>query len=289
MSLTNKIKSMFKKQPQKAVTITVSSDKPPKNQIEEDILEWNKTIYGALEDSLNEYVHIQTEGTPEEKAEYKRKVEKSATEFEKKQEEWEKLEEKWENEYQINKKAYKLQKEGRINEAIRLYEQNVTTLTDLPCTYEELYHIYKQRKDYDNAIRVCDIAIQAIGNKKQRANAEYFQKLKNKAYDDTDEDVLNNIENYDSYEIFYATYRIFKEQEKQKNIEELNKLTPILNQLKTSEISDWAKARVYRMIGEIGLLQDKKEVALNNFEKALSLDPNVGVKRKYNKLMEAKY
>lgn len=54
-----------------------------------------------------------------------------------------------------NLKGAELEKAGQIDEAIKLYEQNVTDFVDTPHPYDRLRVIYTKLKQYDNAIRVC--------------------------------------------------------------------------------------------------------------------------------------
>ncbi|MDA8186645.1 MAG: hypothetical protein M0T85_00695 [Dehalococcoidales bacterium] len=51
-----------------------------------------------------------------------------------------------------------LEKAGRIDEAIALYEANLTDCFEGTHPYERLRILYTKRKDYDNAIRVCRMA-----------------------------------------------------------------------------------------------------------------------------------
>lgn len=67
-----------------------------------------------------------------------------------------------------------LEKEGKLDKAILLYEQNVSDLVDTPHPYTRLRIIYTKQKLYDEAIRVCIAYIDAM-NKKAEV-------LKNKKY-----------------------------------------------------------------------------------------------------------
>ena len=59
-----------------------------------------------------------------------------------------------------NGKGIQLEKAGRLDAAIKLYEQNVVDCADTPHPYDRLRVIYTQRKQYDDAIRVCKAYIQ---------------------------------------------------------------------------------------------------------------------------------
>ncbi|MDL2246514.1 hypothetical protein LJB96_02735 [Methanobrevibacter sp. OttesenSCG-928-K11] len=79
----------------------------------------------------------------------------------------------------INDEAKDLEKSD-INKAIMLYELNIKNGTDLPQTFISLYKLYRKQKDFENEIRICDIAINRIGNNEEKYNARWFtdRKLK---------------------------------------------------------------------------------------------------------------
>lgn len=55
-----------------------------------------------------------------------------------------------------NMQGRDLEKAGHLDDAIRLYEINVTQGFDGPFPYERLRIIYLKQKAYDRAIRVCE-------------------------------------------------------------------------------------------------------------------------------------
>lgn len=57
--------------------------------------------------------------------------------------------------FRRNERAIKHEKAGRIDQAIALYEQNVTDRFDGNHPYTRLRILYTKRKQYDQAIRVC--------------------------------------------------------------------------------------------------------------------------------------
>lgn len=59
-----------------------------------------------------------------------------------------------------NIKGTELEKSGRIEEAINLYEKNIADYADTPHPYNRLRVIYSKRKQYDEAIRVCKAYIE---------------------------------------------------------------------------------------------------------------------------------
>jgi hypothetical protein len=59
-----------------------------------------------------------------------------------------------------NEHGVKLEREGKIGQAIALYEQNVTARFDGPYPYERLRNIYDRRKQYHDALRVCKVFVE---------------------------------------------------------------------------------------------------------------------------------
>jgi len=60
-----------------------------------------------------------------------------------------------------NLKGKELEKQGDIEEAIQLYEQNVSDEADTPFPYNRLVIIYRRQKRLDDEIRVLEKAIKA--------------------------------------------------------------------------------------------------------------------------------
>lgn len=63
-------------------------------------------------------------------------------------------------------------------------------------------------------------------------------------------------------------------------------IIPSINKCLEMDLSDKKKAMLYRTLGEIALVDDDKQSAKDNFEKALELNEKVGIKRQYNKLVK---
>lgn len=112
-------------------------------------------------------------------------------------------------------------------------------------------------------------------------NQAKLLKIKGSYESFTNEEKLNLLKRYDLYN--YVSEE-FKKLNKEKDMEGLNELLPLLNKCLEYNLSDNTYARVYRMLGEINLLNDNTGDALKYFEQALILNPKVGVKRKYLKL-----
>lgn len=60
---------------------------------------------------------------------------------------------------ELNNKGIALEKEGRIEEAIKVYEQNIQIGYPATHSYERLMILYRKRKDYGDEIRVARLAI----------------------------------------------------------------------------------------------------------------------------------
>lgn len=59
----------------------------------------------------------------------------------------------------LNNEGIALEKEGRIEEAIKVYEQNIQIGYPATHSYERLMMLYRKRKDYGDEIRVARLAI----------------------------------------------------------------------------------------------------------------------------------
>jgi tetratricopeptide (TPR) repeat protein len=72
-----------------------------------------------------------------------------------------------------------LEKEGRTDEAINLYEQNVMDKFIGTHPYERLRIVYTKRKDFENAIRICQayIKLPHQNNGKKTKFEDYLKKL----------------------------------------------------------------------------------------------------------------
>ena len=69
-----------------------------------------------------------------------------------------------------NLRGKELEKAGSVDNAIELYEQNVTDMVDTPFPYDRLRIIYTRRKQYDDAIRVCKAYISAANERARVLN-----------------------------------------------------------------------------------------------------------------------
>jgi tetratricopeptide (TPR) repeat protein len=78
---------------------------------------------------------------------------------------WELQNSQWHIQAVRNIKGKELEKSGRINEAIELYEKNIAEEFDGNRPYDRLAIIYRKRKQYDEEIRVLEKAIAVFENK----------------------------------------------------------------------------------------------------------------------------
>lgn len=62
-------------------------------------------------------------------------------------------------ELKINIDGMALEKAGRIDEAIALYEYGVANETSTPGTYERLLTLYWKAKRHDDERRICELAV----------------------------------------------------------------------------------------------------------------------------------
>lgn len=77
-----------------------------------------------------------------------------------------------------NKKAKLLEDMNDLEEAINLYEINVSEKTGSPTTYKRLCNIYERTKDLFRIKEVCDIAIPIFIYLNDKKNTLYFLELK---------------------------------------------------------------------------------------------------------------
>ena len=62
----------------------------------------------------------------------------------------------------LNQKGKELEKEGKIEEAIAVYEENIKLEYPATHSYERLMVLYRKQKDKENAIRVIKLAIRVF-------------------------------------------------------------------------------------------------------------------------------
>ena len=67
----------------------------------------------------------------------------------------------------LNNEGIALEKEGNIEEAIKVYEQNLSTPFYATHSYERLMILYRKKKDYLNERRVAELAVQRFPKEKK--------------------------------------------------------------------------------------------------------------------------
>ena len=67
----------------------------------------------------------------------------------------------------LNNEGIALEKEGNIEEAIKVYEQNLDTPFYATHSYERLMILYRKKKDYYNERRVAELAVQRFPKEKK--------------------------------------------------------------------------------------------------------------------------
>ena len=78
----------------------------------------------------------------------------------------------------INIEGKKLEKEGKIDEAIKIYEKGLAYNTDTPHTYKRLAILYRKKKDPDNEMRVIKAGMANVN--KKSTHYDWFQNRKEK-------------------------------------------------------------------------------------------------------------
>ena len=91
-----------------------------------------------------------------------------------------------------NKKAALLEEKNNLEEAIKLYEENVSEKTGSPTTYKNLCRIYKRSNDLFRIKEVCDIAIPIFIYLNDKKNTLYFLKLKFETIKDIENNMIQN-------------------------------------------------------------------------------------------------
>lgn len=82
----------------------------------------------------------------------------------------------------LNNKGIELEKQGKIQEAIKVYEKNIS-YGDCNAThsYDRLLVLYRKQKDYENEKRICELAISTFKTeKKYKDRLEKINNLINK-------------------------------------------------------------------------------------------------------------
>lgn len=126
----------------------------PKDQILVKVSQEDKTIYFL---DTKTYINLD-KYTDEDGSDYIVVKKKTWEEASKKMAIRQKENERFAMIAQLNNEGIALEKEGKEDEAIAIYEKNVSIKCDATHSYDRLLVIYKRRKDTDNEIRIAKIA-----------------------------------------------------------------------------------------------------------------------------------
>ena len=124
-----------------------------------------------------------------------------------------------------NIKAEKLESEGKIDEALLLYKQNIDLNADTPFSYDRLSSIYHYKHDFESERDVLKLAVERLSNN-QQINDNYKKGFK-KALDNVEKFLNTGKWKYDclpsDLETVYPDIRkaktLLKSEEKEKGIE----------------------------------------------------------------------
>ncbi|KAF5072837.1 hypothetical protein DSECCO2_197250 [anaerobic digester metagenome] len=77
---------------------------------------------------------------------------------------------------QLNNEGMKCEKDGDIDSAIRIYEENIKFEYPASHSYDRLMILYRKRKDYDSEIRVINAAISAYNKDSKRRASDAIRR-----------------------------------------------------------------------------------------------------------------
>jgi tetratricopeptide (TPR) repeat protein len=77
-----------------------------------------------------------------------------------------------------NDSGERLEKEGRIDEALKVYEELATNETDTPFTYQRLAILYRKRKQREDEERVLELALKNVPKRNAQHRAWFEARLK---------------------------------------------------------------------------------------------------------------
>ncbi|MDR1683244.1 MAG: hypothetical protein LBS25_07660 [Candidatus Symbiothrix sp.] len=104
--------------------------------------------------------------------------------IEEKHNEWAESERKLHKTVELNFKGKDLEKEGKIDEAIRCYEENVKLGYPAMMSYDRLLVLYRRNKDYENEKRICRLTIKMCEKENERRLQNCLSREENKGLED---------------------------------------------------------------------------------------------------------
>lgn len=183
------------------------------------------------------------------------------------------------------------EKKGDFDNAIMAYEEAIRIGADYPVDFINLANIYRKLRRWDDEIRICDMAVEQIGSiHPGKFDTSVFERRKDlvmvfKTHENDDEGIISHFFDCETENDLKLDIHKRLRGLDFNNVEETNELVSIVDYLSRNNIGDDKSLAYYnRVFGEVALFNDDKESAYEYFEKALGLDPKVGVKRQYNKL-----
>jgi tetratricopeptide (TPR) repeat protein len=123
-----------------------------------------------------------------------------------------------------NNSGIVLEKDGKIDEAIKVYEENVNDNVVATHSYDRLMIIYRKRQDYKNEIRIINIAMDVFTKENENRYQKGLKKANNEKLKDQIHIGYKNCENVlgnDGW-IIYSPYPVKKYQKRLNKAIELN-------------------------------------------------------------------
>ncbi len=183
------------------------------------------------------------------------------------------------------------EKKGDFDNAIIAYEEVIRIGGDAPIYFINLTNIYRKLRQWDDEIRICEKAVEQIGTIYETPyDAGIFERRKDlvmdfKPHENDEENIISDFLDCETgNELKLDILRRFRDLDLN-DVEKTNEFVSIVDYLSRNNIGDDKCLAYYnRVFGEVSLFNDDKKAAYEYFQKALEFDPNVGVKRQYNKL-----
>lgn len=133
---------------------------------------------------------------------------------------------------------------------------------------------------FDDDLNILTVFYDNNRSYRQRYNGEFL---------DNDKLEKERITRANGYELFrIAKEKMDKIEMDNSQLSDYTEVLLILDKSLNKSISPNTKAQIHRVIGEIYYDHGRNKETLDNFEKALSYNPNIGVKRLYKQLKEEK-
>lgn len=182
--------------------------------------------------------------------------------------------------------AVRMEREGEKDTAYLIFLELIQEGANTPAPYNKAADYNLKKGNYTEAIEIYK---KAEHNTKYSYRKKIRQILRKHRILDNENTTQYKLRYLSDYELYTYITRTYKKLEKhsEENLSEINELIPLIDKnLQFSGNSDKKTAKLYRIKGEIALLNNNRKDALEYFRKALDKDEKVGVKTKYNKLLK---